>query len=196
MLALDFHGSKRLIEAVDASVALGDCEAVTAGLRRSLCELIGDPALTLPDCVMECCGDHYARRELYRSEKYGYSIVAMTWGPGQGTPIHDHQGLWCVEGVFHGQLEICQYELVESEGNRYHFVPAGTINAGPGSAGSLIPPHEYHTIRNPSDQRLAVSLHIYKAPITNCSVFEHEGAHWYTRGERVLPQDLQPLATH
>ncbi len=37
--------------------------------------------------------------------------------------------------------------------SRYRFEPRGTMNAGPGSAGSLIPPHEYHTIRNPSERR-------------------------------------------
>ncbi len=27
----------------------------------------------------------------------------MTWGPGQGTPLHDHAGIWCVEGVVEGK---------------------------------------------------------------------------------------------
>ena len=128
--------------------------------------------MRLPDCVFERASDHYARRELYRSEEHGYSVVAMTWGPGQGTPIHDHAGMWCVEGVWHGSLEITPYELMEQRDGRYRFEPRGTMNAGPGSAGSLIPPHEYHTIRNPSDDATAVSLHIYRGAMTACSVFQ------------------------
>ena len=69
--------------------------------------------------------------------------------------------MWCVEGVWNGALEIVQYELLDQEAERYHFRPVGSIQAGPGSAGSLIPPHEYHTIRNPSEDAVAVSLHIY-----------------------------------
>src|SRR5690606_32955581 len=82
--------------AVDAAVRSGDSHAVTARLRSVLCELIRDPAVRLPDCVHDRIDDHYARREVYRSPDLGYSVIAMTWGPGQGTPIHDHCGRWCV----------------------------------------------------------------------------------------------------
>jgi 3-mercaptopropionate dioxygenase len=40
--------------------------------------------LQLPDEVFQTVDGHYARRELYQSERYGYSMIAMTWGPGQG----------------------------------------------------------------------------------------------------------------
>jgi predicted metal-dependent enzyme (double-stranded beta helix superfamily) len=133
--------------------------------------------------------DHYARRELYRSPGLGYSVVAMTWGPGQGTPVHDHSGLWCVEGVWDGELEIVQYELLEREGERFHFRAAGGMHAGPGSAGSLIPPHEYHTIRNASPDAVAVSLHIYKAPMECCSKFVPQSGEWFVRQDAVLETD-------
>jgi predicted metal-dependent enzyme (double-stranded beta helix superfamily) len=113
----------------------------------------------------------------------------MTWGPNQGTPIHDHCGMWCVEGVWHGELEITQYDLSESNEGRFKFVPVGAIQAGPGSAGSLIPPHEYHTIRNPSGEGVAVSLHIYKGCMTSCAVFSPVGGDWYERDTRELSLD-------
>ena len=59
------------------------------------------------------------------------------------------------------------------------------MHAGPGSAGSLIPPHEYHTIRNPARRPVAVSLHIYKARLENCAVFSPVGGDWYEKGTRV-----------
>ena len=55
------------------------------------------------------------------------------------------------------------------------------MQAGPGSAGSLIPPHEYHTIRNPATTRVAVSLHIYQVAMSNCAVFSPVGDDWYER---------------
>ena len=142
MLALEFPGCDRLLAMIDEAVARGDDHAVTDRLRNGLSDAIRDGQIRLPDCVLEPVADHYARRELYRCESSGYSVVAMTWGPGQGTPIHDHSGLWCVEGIWHGQLEITQYELREQQGERFHFEPVGTHLAGAGSAGSLIPPHE------------------------------------------------------
>ncbi len=151
-MTLDFPGADKLVASLDAAVALGDDRAVTDALRKSLCELICDEEVSLPACVLEPISDHYARRELYTSPEHGYSVIAMTWGPGQGTKIHDHSGMWCVEGVWRGRLEITQYELAERDDVRYRFVPAGTIEAGTGSAGSLIPPHQYHTIRQSQRQ--------------------------------------------
>jgi predicted metal-dependent enzyme (double-stranded beta helix superfamily) len=150
MLTLDFPGSRTLIDTIDEAVSKHSTPAITDSLRNSLCKLIRSNEVKLPACVFEANEGHYARRELYCSEDHGYCVVAMTWGPGQGTLIHDHDGMWCVEGVWNGALEVVQYERMENEDARYHFRPVGSIQAGPGSAGSLIPPHEYHTIRNPA----------------------------------------------
>ena len=187
--AIEFPGHDKLVRAIDDAVATGDEHAITSALRGVLCDLIRDRDVRLPDCVHDPITDHYARRELYRSPVHGYSVVAMTWGPGQGTPIHDHCGLWCVEGVWDGQLEITQYELLEREGDRFRFRAAGGIHAGPGSAGSLIPPHEYHAIHNASADAIAISLHIYKAPMDSCSMFVPEQGEWYRRAAKDLSTD-------
>ena len=190
---VEFPGQAKFIAAVDAAVVAGDKHAVTAALRNALCALIRDDDVQLPCCVHDAIVDHYARRELYRSPQHGYSVVAMTWGPGQGTPLHDHSGLWCVEGVWHGELEITQYELLEQNGDRYRFRAAGGMHAGPGSAGSLIPPHEYHTIRNASADRIAVSLHIYQAEMACCTRFQplkpDQGGEWFVREATTLATD-------
>lgn len=186
---LDFPGQDKLVAAVDAAVSTGDEHAVTAALRNAMCRMIRDQDVRLPDCVHEPIADHYARRELYRSPTLGYSVVAMTWAPGQGTPVHDHAGLWCVEGVWHGELEIVQYELLERDGDRCRFRAAGGMHAGPGSAGSLIPPHEFHTIRNASPDAIAISLHIYKAPMDHCTTFLPVSGEWYQRAAKTLCTD-------
>ncbi|WP_114240044.1 cysteine dioxygenase family protein [Dyella sp. C9] len=189
MLTLDFPGSRQLIDAIDAAVAHDCTRAVTDSLRNSLCNLIRGKEVKLPDCVFETAEGRYARRELYRSEEHGYCVVAMTWGPGQGTPIHDHCGMWCVEGVWSGALEVVQYERLANEDGHYRFQPVGSIQAGPGSAGSLIPPHEYHTIRNPSTDTVAVSLHIYSGQMTHCAIFQPLGHDHYQRTDRQLGLD-------
>jgi predicted metal-dependent enzyme (double-stranded beta helix superfamily) len=116
----------------------------------------------------------------------------MTWAPSQGTPIHDHCGLWCVEGVWQGQLEITRYELEEEDGERARFTRYETLQAGAGSAGSLLPPHEYHTIRNPSADRIAISLHVYQKAMGTCATFEPLGGDWYLRGKKELCLDQMP----
>lgn len=190
MLSRDFPGADRFISAIDDAVRAGSTPEITDKLRNALCRMIRTQEVRLPECVYEAVGDHYARRELYQSEDLGYSVIAMTWGPGQGTSLHDHHGMWCVEGVWHGALEIVQYDLVEeAQDARFRFRPVGSIQAGAGSAGSLIPPHEFHTIRNPADDGVAVSVHIYSGPMKCCAVFKSLGGGWYERSEKQLGLD-------
>jgi predicted metal-dependent enzyme (double-stranded beta helix superfamily) len=189
-MSMIFPGRDQLIHAFDAAVTSGDTVTAMRALRTALCDAIHSGEVRLPDCVYAGCAEHYARRELYRSPEHGYCVIAMTWSPGQGTPIHDHSGMWCVEGVWQGALEVVQYELREHQGDRYRFIPAGVIQAGAGSAGSLIPPHEHHTICNASADDLAISVHVYQDEMTRCSVFEPEHDDWYLRHEHALTLDV------
>ena len=184
-----FQGSAQLIAALDAAVR-HDCQsAITNEMRRSLCELIERDEVKLPACVFEPVSGHYARRELYCSDEFGYAVIAMTWGPGQGTLIHDHDGMWCVESVWHGEIEVTPYELLEQTEQGWRFAPRGTMSAGRGSAGSLIPPHDHHTIHNPSSDAIAVTLHVYRGSLNSCAVFLPQDNGWYQREERSLSLD-------
>jgi len=184
-----FHGRDRLIAAVDHAVQHEHAHQIAATLRAALREAIADSRIQLPACVHHPIEDHYARRELYRSPVHGYSIVAMSWGPGQGTPLHDHSGLWCVEGVWLGQLEITQYQLLERDGERFRFRAEPAVLGDCGSAGSLIPPHEYHTLRNTSDDALAISVLVYQGEMPRRAVFEPEADGWYQRRVQVMETD-------
>ena len=189
--ALDFRGRDALLAVVEEAYAQPDGESLTHTLRDGLCRLIKTRAVSLPECVFEPVEGHYARRELYSCPERGTSIVAMTWAPGQGTPIHDHCGLWCVEGVWQGQLEITRYELEETDADRARFTRYETLMAGAGSAGSLLPPHEYHTIRNPREDAIAISLHVYQATMGTCATFTPIDGEpgWYLRGKKELCLD-------
>lgn len=179
MLTVTFPGCDTLVQTLDDAVACGTLPAVTNNVRHGLCSLMRGRAIRLPECVYQPVDGHYARRQLYHSEQFGYVVIAMTWGPGQGTPIHDHNGMWCVEGVWHGDLEITQYELAGRDAANYRFRPVGSIQAGTGSAGSLIPPHEHHAIVNPSAEDVCVSLHVYSGAMTECAVFMPLEDDWY-----------------
>jgi len=184
-----FTGRDALLAVIDEAYAKPDAEALTHALRDGMCKLIRDKVVFLPECVFEPVEGHYARRELYACPERGTTVVAMTWAPGQGTPIHDHCGLWCVEGVWQGQLKITRYELEEDAGERCRFSEHETLFAGTGTAGSLLPPHEYHTIRNPNEREIAISLHVYQKAMGHCATYEPLGDGWYQRGQRQLCLD-------
>ncbi len=183
-----FRGRDRLIAAVDAAMTSGDAGRITADLQLALQEAIADSRIELPECVHRPVSDHYARRPLYHSQEHGYSVIAMSWGPGQGTPLHDHDAMWCVEGVGWGTGD----HPLRAAGMRRRTLALPTPRRaarGCGSAGSLIPPHEYHTLRNASDEALAISVHVYEAPMERSAVFDPLGGDWYQRRIQALQAD-------
>lgn len=182
-------GTAELIQLVNDAVAKDSVEDTVETIKGQLCKLIRTSRIELPPEFTRPVDGHYARRLLHRDDERGYSIVVMTWGPGQKTPVHDHAGMWCVEGVWGGSIDVQQYELVKQQNGHYHFEPRNSYLAGVGSAGCLIPPYEYHSISNPDDEALAVSVHIYGGEMTCCSVFKREPDGSYTRSERPLSYD-------
>ncbi|AWH19778.1 MULTISPECIES: cysteine dioxygenase family protein [Stenotrophomonas] len=186
---LPFAGRERLLAAIDGAVCLADPRAITGALQRVLREAIADPQIQLPPCVRRPVDGHYARRELHRSPTLGYSVIAMCWGPGQGTPLHDHDAMWCVEGVWQGELIVTPYALLERQGERHRFAAQEALYGYRGSAGSLIPPHEYHTLRNASDDDVAVSVHVYQGVMERSAVFDPLGDGWYQRRVKMMETD-------
>ena len=180
------HGLDELIDRLDAAVQLATPEEITGSVKQALERLGTTGALELPPAMTEPRPDRYARRLLHRSPEHGYTAIVMTWAPGQGTPLHDHAGMWCVESVLQGDIEVTQYDLLEQRGDLYRFREEGSIVAHIGNAGALIPPFEYHTIANRSPSAKAVTLHVYAGEMTHCTAFEPRGDGWYVRQERQL----------
>lgn len=180
--------TKSLQAQVDAAVRLGDPKLIVERIRGDLSLAIRDGSLRLPDSVHELFPDRYARRLIFENPELGYTAVAMTWGPGQGTAVHDHAGIWCVEGVVEGDMEVTQYELEEERDGMYRFSRKPSIAARVGSAGWLIPPYEHHVLANPTD-RVSVTLHIYGGEMDECNVFVPVDDGWYQRQARQLRYD-------
>ena len=183
------RGIENLVDLVAHAVGFDDVDATVDCIKSNLCSMLRGRKIEIPAEFCEPVEGHYARRLLKRDTEAGYSIVAMTWGPGQRTAIHDHCGMWCVEGVWSGSIGVQQYELTGREGDRFRFEKRNSYEAGPGSAGCLIPPYEYHHIENASADSPAVSVHIYGGEMCTCNVFEPADGGWYRRVEKQLGYD-------
>ena len=127
----------------------------------------------------------YARRLLHRDTDGQYTIVVMTWGPDQKTALHDHAGIWCVECVVDGNMEVAQYDLVSERDETFRFEQRSRVIAGRGSAGCLIPPFEYHTLANVNETP-SVTLHVYGGEMDHCHVFEPAADGSYRRVRKDL----------
>jgi 3-mercaptopropionate dioxygenase len=180
------HGLTELVSRLDRAVSLGDTEAITARVKQDLCELLSTSALKLPESYWRMRAEGYARRLLHENSELGYTAVVMTWAPGQCTPLHDHGGLWCVEGVIDGTMRVTQYDLTDQSNGTYEFAERGQVRAGVGTAGSLIPPWDYHVLGNALDDRPSLTLHVYGGDLTACHVFLPRPDGRYERQDRAL----------
>lgn len=167
-----FAGLNELITRLDAAVEAADAEAITLQVKRDLEDLLGRSALALPEHFREPRPDCYARRLLHQDPARRYTAVVMTWGPGQATPVHDHGGLWCVEGVVEGEMTVTQYDVVPDAEGTFRATPLGTLGAGVGSAGRLIPPTDFHVLGNARADRASITLHVYGGSLDACKIFE------------------------
>ncbi len=180
-------GCAQLIAALDHAVAAGgDLTTITTAVEQVLVHEIGSCHVDLPPALKMPVPGGYARRLIHHNEHLDYTAIAMVWGPGQGTPVHDHNGLWCVECVVEGKIQITQYDLIEQDGVRHRFVRQAAINAGVGSAGRLIPPYDYHTIENVSVDTPAITIHVYGGEMSQCATFQPLRDGWYQRKTRDL----------
>jgi len=176
-----------LVERLRSAVRRDGTRAITRAVQGHLTEVLGGCGLELDERFFEPRPDTYARRLLHRDEELELTVVVMTWGPGQHTPVHDHAGIWCVEGVVEGMMEVTQLELVEeTAGGCCRFVEQVHSVAGVGSSGALIPPFEYHSLGNALDDRPSVTVHVYGGEMERCSVFEPQPDGTYLRSAKSL----------
>ena len=184
------HGVETLVGKLREAVRLGDPKEITARVKDELEGMIAAGAIVLPEHFHCCRPDSYARRLLHRDEELGWSALVMTWGPGQHTALHDHAGIWCVEGVVEGNMDVERFELMaEEDGGLCRFEQRDKVRAGVGQAGALIPPFDFHVLGNALTDRPSLTLHVYGGEMDHCSVFKPLGDGLYRRQTHRLSYD-------
>jgi predicted metal-dependent enzyme (double-stranded beta helix superfamily) len=174
-MAVTPHSAKvgELIHRLDGAVTEKDDAARCRAVKRVLEDVVAsgeqfvDPAYLIP------ASDRYARRLLHRDPKGRYTAIVMVWDKGQGTQLHDHAGIWCVEVVYRGRIQVTSYSVTGGDPERdlVQFRREMTVMAGVGEAGALIPPFEYHVLEN-KDATPAITIHVYGGEMTYCHIFE------------------------
>ena len=168
-----------LIRRLDEAVAIRDDETRCRNVKRVLTEVVESGQDFLDASFLAATPDVYARRLLHRDPEGRYSALVMVWDRGQGTPLHDHAGMWCVECVYRGRIRVTSYSVHggNPETGVVQFQKENVIHAGPGEAGALIPPFEYHVLENAAETP-AVTIHVYGGDMTYCHIFEPVDGGW------------------
>lgn len=111
----------------------------------------------LPDAFAEPDPEGYAQYLLHCDSRERFSVVSFVWGPGAGTPIHNHT-VWGLVGVLRGRER--------SEG--FTREADGTLTAGPvgyldpGETETVSPATgDIHRVSNALPDEPSISIHVY-----------------------------------
>lgn len=126
-------------------------------LVPAMSELVGTDDW-LPPAAAKGGDVTYRQYLLYGDPRNRFSIVSYVWGPGQGTPVHNHT-VWGVIGVLRGA----------EKSQRYERSPQGPMVAlgapdvfHPGDVTVVSPTiGDIHAVHNPSRSVTAISIHLY-----------------------------------
>jgi len=173
---------QELIRRLDQAMAPGDDAARCQNVKRVLCDIVASGEGFVDAPFLAPATDRYARRLLHRDPAGRYTVLVMVWDRGQGTPLHDHAGMWCVECVYRGRIQVTSYSVRGGDPDKgiVEFQQENVVTAGVGEAGALIPPFEYHVLEN-AGEAPAVTLHVYGGEMTHCHVFEPVEGGWQRR---------------
>ena len=175
-----------LIRRLDRAVATDDPHRLCTNVKDVLADVVGRGQEFVDSPFLKPAPERYARRLLHKDPAGRYSVVVMVWGPGQGTPLHDHAGVWCVECVYRGRIRVTSFDLESGpDVEPLRFTPESVVFAGVGEAGHLIPPFEYHMIEN-ADATPSVTVHVYGGELTWCHAFHPLEGGGYRREMRTL----------
>lgn len=111
----------------------------------------------LPDAYAAADGKAYRQYLLYADPLDRFSIVSFVWGPGQGTPIHDHR-VWGLVGVLRGEELSVSYARQPDGSLR----PRATERLAKGTVAAVSPDiGDIHAISNGLPDKSSISIHVY-----------------------------------
>lgn len=148
-------------------------------LARVLAQLCEQGAFT-SELFAPARVDHYSRKLIWHDPEDRFIVVGMTWAPGQGSPLHDHAGLWGAEIIVDGVMSETMFSLVErGVDDGYRFERGMHRVSGRGTVGVLIPPLEYHDFGN-AGTTVAHSFHVYGGDLKSAQSFAQGDDGWWT----------------
>jgi predicted metal-dependent enzyme (double-stranded beta helix superfamily) len=122
----------------------------------------------------------YRRMALGDPAQRGYEALLIVWPPGHATPVHDHDGLWGMEFVLDGVLQVEAFDL--SIEQHPHLVARDTTVLGVGDHVAFSDADYAHRCRNLSAHRATLSLHIYGGELNRYRSFHvEETGRWTSR---------------
>ena len=161
---------QRLRRCLDKTLAnVLPAERALPNLLEGLTSLARDPAAPHAE-AQSIAIDRYQRIGLAESKHPRYSALAIVWPPGHVSPVHDHGGLWGIELVVAGALDIDEYDVLSPQRLRHRHHARLSPYQGTWFGGRRFA----HSCRNASRYEPAVSLHVYGGDLAHYTVYDDD----------------------
>jgi cysteine dioxygenase len=98
-----------------------------------------------------------------------FELLLLCWGPGQKSPVHDHQGQNCWMACLAGTIDEVQYAF--PTGPASPLRRGATRRCRPGDVAFIRDQIGLHDVGNVGAEP-AASLHLYSKPFAACRVFD------------------------
>lgn len=136
-----------------------ELEEVPDLVAKAIEPLLSDDEL-LAEVHRGCAPDGYCRHLLYADPKGRFTLLALVWRPGQGSPVHGHTA-WCSVGIWRGETTITTYRVEEPVPGSYTTEEDRSFVCGPGEICALQPGlQDVHRLANMGDE-VGITLHVY-----------------------------------
>ncbi|XP_033220348.1 cysteine dioxygenase type 1 isoform X2 [Belonocnema kinseyi] len=109
-----------------------------------------------------------------------FNLIALCWGEGHGSAIHDHADAHCVMKILQGELCETTYAWParKKDGDcseaPQELRVIGKTTFGLNDVAYINDNIGLHRVENSSTVNPAVSLHLYSPPFSSCSVFNKQ----------------------
>ncbi len=152
-------GLERLRSFIAIATRLASPQALaqTPELATAFADLVGHDDW-LPEACTVPHPQYYQQYLLHCDPLERFSLVSFVWGPGQFTPVHDHE-VWGYVGMLRG-AEINQRYVRAADGR---LAPAGEpTTLRPGDVERLSPAEgDIHRVSNAYPDQVSISVHLY-----------------------------------
>ena len=162
--------TRRVLTAVDHTID-DDGIADVAQLARILARAPwweGCP--TADDMALD--GTDHRYRRLSLRDANDCSVLLIAWQPSHVTPIHDHDGLWGIELVLDGVLQVESFAMTVTPA--LQLAPRDVTLLGIGDHTTFTEEDYAHRCRNLSAQRPTLSLHVYGGVLERYRAYDRD----------------------
>ena len=119
-------------------------------------------------------------RLLLNSPEDEFQIVLVFWGPGQGSPVHDHDGTVGVVSALTGQVNEIKYQISGRDQSGVTLKEESKFTICPRKITTILPEEgkQLHLMANET-QQWAATVHVYLTAINSYRVYERQHGDLY-----------------